>query len=83
MTSPFGSINQHQVVEVLVHAAYAGAAAVCAHLIIAVGNLHLTGLGDILLTGSLVPTLKFLVAFFSGQAAMPNGTTIDTAPPQQ
>ena len=79
MNSPFGSINQAEVVQVLIHAAYAGGAAAVMVILTALGTVHFNGLTDILVTGALVPALKFVVTFFSSKG-LPSGTVVDTAP---
>ncbi len=63
--SPFASINQAEVKEVVKLLGYAAAAAICTTLLNLVPSLHLSSTADVLVTSGLVPLLKFGVAFFS------------------
>jgi len=81
MNSPFGSINQQEVLYVLIHAGYAGAAAAITYIINSIGLIHMTGMIAALFTAALVPGLVFLKKFFTGKTGtLPNGTVVDTAP---
>jgi hypothetical protein len=79
MNSPFGSINQQEVLYVLVHAGYAGLAAAITYIINSVGLIHMTGMIAALVTAALVPALVFAHKFFSGKAGtLPTSTNSDT-----